>query len=296
MKSQISFEFITIFGLALFILFGLIFLINNRATEIRQDEDLQAMKRMTENMKNEVLMAGAVSNNYIRKITLPMKLNNRKYNIFIEDRDVLNIEMYKDDKVINHYSTAFPIKVKGNFVQDFIEETAEHCITKSDFDGIRFARNQASIDPVISTVNQGDTFDVVLGLHCIDETKSLQFTIKYDPDKLELLDAQPLGWYTDKEYNPMFNYIKYQSEVNGFSSNGFPYMSSSRYSYTVIGSECGQLFGSIALIKFKALSKGEAEIAFDDALEGEELQLWDCSTNENLDFEGTKFDGKITIV
>src|SRR3989344_8447674 len=145
-KSQVSFEFMLIFTLIFLVIVGLLYISNRRLSEIADQREYLFMQGLANSIKNEIVLASSVNNNYIRKFSLPNKLGGRAYNISIEEGDSLVINLFENNRKIKDYFTLLPINVKGTFVEDISYETREHCITKNDYDGIRISRFQASVE------------------------------------------------------------------------------------------------------------------------------------------------------
>jgi uncharacterized protein (UPF0333 family) len=284
-RAQISFEFILIFSLILFSLIGFIYLINLRITEISEQQEATLIKNLANSIKGEVILASSVNNNYLRKFDIPNKINGERYNMTIEN-DELTISVEETMKNRDEYFTVFPVHVKGSFIDDINENTTKHCITKNDRDGIRISRNQASIDSNSSVLKAGDRFDVYVSLYCVENIRSIQFTIKYDPAVLELKEAAPIT-NLEKELNPLFDEVKESRFENLIlyldkEPNNYVDATIGRFTYGIVGESCGTGSGSIAKLHFRVKDDaaiGTTEIRFDDGFGDLNLYILDCKAN-----------------
>lgn len=303
-RAQVSFEFLMIFTLVILALSGFIYIINIRLTEIRSEQETLVMKNLARNIENEVVLASSVNNYYVRRFDIPTKLLGKDYDLKIEE-NVLVINLLQDNISQKEYFTPLPLNVKGTFVQDINENTTQHCITKNNLDGIRISRNQASLDTNVSNVLMGDEFDVFISLNCVQNAKSIQVTIKYDSDSLELLEnkVEPVvrSNIKLKNYNPLFSgYHK----ILDYSKASGKYIHEGRYTYGYLGKGCASGSGNIAKLRFKVLDSatpGTTKIQFDEGFETqfdeENIRILDCSTNK-FTVEGlpdTKTDAVIRI-
>jgi hypothetical protein len=305
-RAQVSFEFVLIFTLVLIALSGFTYLINERVTEIRIEQQKLVMKNLGNNIVNEILIANSVNNNYLRRFDMPIKISGSDYSINIVNGNDIVINLIQENKIIDTDYISLPIKIKGNFMQNITDNTTDHCITKSDVDGIRISRNQASIDLNKTIVNEEGEFDVFISLNCVNNAKSIQFTIKYDAEKLEIIDTQPIV-RSNVEYrnlNPLFN--SYSSLLD-YTHADEKYIDNfnGRFTYGYIGRGCATGSGNIAKVKFKVkelVDPGDTIIEFDQEFESEfdeeNLRLLDCTTNKFTtdDLPDTKNNAKITII
>ena len=87
-RSQSSVEFIIFTGLAIIIL--IVFAIVNLAylNNTLKQRDLGNAQDLAELIKNEINLASRVESGYIRIYTLPLIIENRQYNLVIQDREV----------------------------------------------------------------------------------------------------------------------------------------------------------------------------------------------------------------
>jgi len=283
MKAQVSFEFIMIFTLIIMSIMGFTFVVNQRLFEIAKQRDRVVMKNLADNIQNEITLASSVSNNYFRKFDIPINLLGRRYNISLEDNDLV-VEM--DDEI---YFTSLPVEVKGSFIEDVDENTTEHCISKNSFDGIRISKNQASLDANMSEVHRGEEFDVFFSLNCVVNAISVRVVIAYDADKLEVVDAEPVTRSIVKYrlMNPMFESY---SLIYDYSSSGSKYLQDTgygRFTYGYLADKEGKNSGNVAKIRFKVKDDaelGQTSIEFDKLFEEEYLEesirILDSSTGE----------------
>ncbi|MBT4648259.1 class III signal peptide-containing protein, partial [archaeon] len=148
-KAQVSAEFILIFTVVLssFLLF--LNIINSRLGEVQEQKEYILMQTLASNIKEEIILATQVHNNYIRRFSIPLNINTKDYNMYIEKNE-LKIDLYDAGNYEGEPSktvyAVLPIDVKGGFVEEKDENTLDHCVTKNQFDGIRISRNQVSLD------------------------------------------------------------------------------------------------------------------------------------------------------
>ena len=284
-KSQISVEFIIIFSLVFFALIGFIYIMNVRLSDISERQELLLMRNLANNIKNEVIIASSVNNNYLRRFDIPTTIKGKDYNMSI-DNDELLIELIENNQIVKEYFTVFPVHVKGTFVEDINYETTDHCITKNDFDGIRIARNQVSLDTNHTKIGQGESFDVMASLNCVEDIKSVQFTIKYDSEKLNLLsiNVEPITRYNYRDLNPLFDDVLSETPYAGKVSSvvGLKFIEPGRYTYGYIARECASGSGNIARLSFQVnptADPGRTSIEFDPDFKERNLIVLDCFTN-----------------
>jgi hypothetical protein len=285
-KAQISFEFILIFSLVFFALIGFIYLIKTRMAEINEEQDIIAMRNLANSIKSEVLLASSVNNRYLRRFEIPYKINGREYKMWINKNDELTINLFENKKVIKEYFTVFPVKVKGTFIEEITPNTTDHCITKEDYDDnrvIRISRNQVSLETDEKPVKKGEDFDVRVALNCVDNIRSIQFTVKYDPEKVEFKEVEPIDKYL-KEQNPLFDDVLVSDFNNRpplfIYETPYNYVEAGRFTYGVISEECGYGSGGIAKLTFKAIATGTTKIEFEDLFGDQSLIILDCNTNQ----------------
>ena len=297
-KAQISFEFIIIFGLVFFILIGLIYLVYYRLSELSDLQQDITMKNLADNLINEIVLASSVNNNYLRRFDLPARLSGKKYRLSLDNSEI-NIQLLENNNIIDEYLVVSPVDIKGGFIEDIDLNTTSHCITKSNADGVRIARNQASLDTNASGLKKGDSFEVYLSVNCVEDAKSITATISYDPAKLEIENAGPVV-ASDPQYknlNPLFNGYTVIYDYTG--TDGIN-EATGRFTYGYLGTDCVSGSGNIAKLTFKiknTASPGETYIKFDDTYE-ENIKLLDCNTDKFTKeaLPDSKKDAYITII
>lgn len=298
-RAQISMEFIMIFALILTAFVGFLSIAQMKVTDISEEKEDLLIRTLANSIKKEVVLATQVHNNYIRRFKLPLKLNDRDYNMYIV-RDELIIELYDESgNILQTGYAILPTEVKGGFVEDKDPETLDHCITKSRFDGVRIARNQVSLD-VDTTgfdlnsagnpkIPEGALFDVYARINCVKDIKSLQFTIKYDPDYLKLVNVMSLdaknsdSWFFRNSLI-VFNFTE---DAVSTANGNLQYISDTdgRYTYSTIGEECSSGSGNVARLRFRTLGGSgstNTSIGFDpDFNTAPDLNIvvLDCSTS-----------------
>jgi uncharacterized protein (UPF0333 family) len=279
-KGQVSMEFIMIFALVLFALSGFIYIVNQRLFELSKKQESLVLEHLADSIINEVIIASSSNNNYVRKFNIPYKLFGNDYRMSIDNSE-LYIQVLENNQTYLDYFTAFPMEVKGDFIQEITYNTTEHCVSKSS-DGIRISRTQASIDVNATEINLNDEFEVLVSLHCVTDVKSARFTIKYDPEALEILIPQTKAMVLSRNEfryrNPLFDSVLLEYE---FPSGGeWINRDQGRYSYGYIGTTCTSGSGNFAKLVFKAKKAGETFIRFDQDV-AENVNILDCYTNKN---------------
>ncbi len=292
-KTQISFEFILIFSLVLVVLIGFFYIIKVRITEISEEKEDSIIRNLANSIKNEVMLASSVNNKYLRRFDIPYRINGKEYKMYILN-DELTINLFENNEIVKTYFTVFPVRVKGTFVEKLMMNTTKHCITKTDIDGIRISQNQASIDAlerdtyrqdeIDIEVNANEEFYLLMSLNCVENLRSVHFTISYDSAFLELLEVSEVDKYK-RELNPLFeSVILYNYEGRDpikINDEYYDYITDGRYTFGMISEECSSGSGTIAQFKFKAKAVTEkTEVGFEELFGDKNLRLLDCNTNE----------------
>ncbi|MBN2367536.1 hypothetical protein JXC34_00830 [Candidatus Woesearchaeota archaeon] len=286
-KAQISFEFIIIFSLVFFVLVAFIYIMNNRMSEIYEQQDELAMRALANSIKNEVVLASSVNNNYLRKFEIPTKINSRDYRIEIEDL-FINIYVLENNKTVNEFFSILSIPVKGNFFENINSSTNKHCITKNNYDGVRISLNQASLDTNATEFKSGDIFEVIFSLNCVENIRTVRFTVRYEPDNLEFVDVDSIYRDARNGINPLFE-KKPRPEINysdvaplEVGNEYYDLVEPGRFTFSFVGSETQTGSGSIAKLFFKVISNDttKTKIDFDSRLQGQELVVLDITTNK----------------
>ncbi|MEM2131252.1 MAG: cohesin domain-containing protein [Candidatus Woesearchaeota archaeon] len=320
-KSQISFEFIIIFGIVFMVLTGFILIIKTKISEINEEKEYQEAISLINNIKTEILIASSVNNNYYRKFELPNKINGYEYNLILNN-ELLDLNLFekfqsksKERKIKKTYNTILPFYVKGGFSEKINETNKEHCITKNNIDGIRIAKNQISLDSKESNiynknydleVKKDDFFNIYVNLYCITNLRSVQLTIKYDPNILELVDYELMTKLNYPEENTLFEYADLL-DMNGkgltINNTFYKYIDpeQGRFTLSVIGKECVDASGNLAKIKFKAKEipeKGLTKIDYEDLFNEEALKMYNCNFDaySKEDLPKTKKNINIKII
>lgn len=313
-NSQISFEFIIIFGIVFFVLIGFIYIINNRISNINEDKEYIEVKNLIDNIKNEIMLASSVNNNYYREFYLPVKLYGYDYLINLSN-DEMQISLFEkglNNRIRNNYFTILPLKIKGGFSEKINESTKKHCITKNNIDGIRISINQASLDSKQSNiydeydleVNEGEEFDLYVNLYCVYNIRSVQFTIKFDPNLLELKGYSIINEYSN-EYNLFDEVDLLTLSSSNVTLNGIEYSLNDdtigRRTFAVIGENCATGSGSIIKLKFSSKNVDQetiTKIKFDEDLGEYSLRILDCNFNAytSKDLPDTRKEAVIRII
>lgn len=196
-KAQVSMELVLIFSFVLVIFIAFMGLITQQFTEASEKKEYKEMAILAENIKNEVMIASQVYNNYLRKFEIPYTINQRPYTILLE-KDVLSINT--SDK---EYILILPFEVKGSFSDEvgsfsrsMDPDTLVHCITKSISDGVRISKNQVSIELNITDTNENGIPDVKIGEHflayvrinCVEGIKGFGVTLRYNNTHMKLME------------------------------------------------------------------------------------------------------------
>lgn len=182
---------------------GFLSLMNFQFSEAEEKKDYTLMNDLADSIKNEAFMATKVQYNYIRKFEIPYTLNGKDYLIDL-NKDSLTITNEENRSV----TVVLSVEVKGGFIDKNRLGELEHCITKSELDGIRISRNQASIEPNITSdlrdidndgileIESGKEFDVYVRLNCLEDIHMVKFSLE-----LENLDY--------KRYELLYQYDDY---------------------------------------------------------------------------------------
>ena len=278
--AQISFEFIMIFGLVLMSLTAFIYVIHERIADISIEQEKIVMRNLANNIINEIIIASSVSDNYMRKFDIPVKLLGSDYKILMENNDI-SIQVFEGDYLKSEYFTPLPVQIKGGFMQNLSLNTTGHCITKNKIDGLRISRNQASLDASVFQVNQGDEFEVYVSLYCIVNIKSIRITVRYDPDILEIINSEPIV-HIDPKYENRTPLFHSSEVVYDYSNTSYSNSTIGRFTYGYIGSDCSSGFGDVMKFKFKVKENaalGETLIEFDERIK-DSIRLLDCATSK----------------
>ena len=201
-KSQISLEFVMLISLVFLVFIGFMALMQNQFSQLNEEEDYSSMYNIANLIKNEVLIASKVHDNYIRKFEMPLALNGKDYTVDLQ-KDVLTIKITGEDSSV---TVILPVQVKGGFIEKNEAGQMEHCITKNQHDGVRIARNQASIEleenanlkdidnDGILEINSENEFSAYVRMNCIDNIQQVAFS-------LQLTNVNYLGYELIYQYN-----------------------------------------------------------------------------------------------
>jgi hypothetical protein len=298
-KTQISIEFVLIFALVFIALTGFLYIINQRISQISESHELLIMKDLANNIKNEVILASTVNNNYIRRFDIPSFINGKKYSMMIKNNE-LTINLFEEDMKTRTYFTVFPVSVKGGFIDDITINTTQHCITKNNYEGIRIARNQVSLVPGTETVKKNSNFNITVNLNCVQNMKSAQFTIRFNASQVQIIPSgiTPLTILNKKGQNALFNDFLLELSYTDPEYMDIP---GGIFTYGFIATECETGSGEIVRIPFRvtdAMNPGEQiTIDFDTAIGDKNLQMFDCNTNKftKEDLPDSKDSAKIIV-
>ena len=270
-KSQISLEFVMLISLVFLVFIGFMALMQNQFSQLNEEEDYSSMYNIANLIKNEVLIASKVHDNYIRKFEMPLALNGKDYTVDLQ-KDVLTIKITGEDSSV---TVILPVQVKGGFIEKNEAGQMEHCITKNQHDGVRIARNQASIEleedvnlkdidnDGILEINSGNEFSAYVRMNCIDNIQTVGFS-------LQLTNVDYIGYELIYQYNE-FGVLQTQF-INPFfyekptedPQEGFAVKPEKPYLSFIIPQKKGQASsgsGNIVKLNLTALS-GTAKIEF----------------------------------
>jgi hypothetical protein len=295
-RSQVSFEFIMIFTLVMFALGGFFYIINQRMSELAVQREENIMDALANSIVNEVVVASSVGNNYMRKFAIPIRILGEKYNISIEDNDLV-IRLIENDRVRRDHYTAFPIPVKGSFIPEITENTTGHCVTKSNYDGVRISQNQVSLDVKEEDefVEVGEEFHVYAALYCVENALQGGFTIHY-PEDLVTIDPSKtvtiVNNITYRDENPLF---PDERRILPYSERPLTDPDIGRYSFAVLSTECVTGSGNIARMTFHADNPGVVRISFDDTYDNP-VRIHDCKGNAVDALPSSRKEAVVTIL
>jgi len=283
-------ELVLIFAFILTVFIALMGALSTQFSQLSKEKDQAALDTLANVIRNEVFLATQVSNNYIRKFELPSRLNGREYSLSIDDGDLLVIQ--NEDSLLS--TTLLPVLVKGGFIGEIEPGQLEHCITKSQFDGIRISKNQASVEPNLTDsgddgipdIAAGETFWVYVRVNCLEDVKAIQFVLQFDQEKLAFLDEQVLyqkdarGQFVFTAENPFF-----PREFDGITGRAgrsvqFWDPDAGTVGLVFIAQEAGSGSGNLARLQFRAEGEGRAAIAFHPQHEDKNLVLLDIKTGK----------------
>ncbi|MBI3027378.1 hypothetical protein HYY70_04645 [Candidatus Woesearchaeota archaeon] len=297
-KSQISMEFMLIFTLVLFISVAFLKTLHQNLSDLQDKNDAIAMENLVNEIKNELILALQVHDNYIRRFDIPYKLNGKNYTLNLqEDELIINITEGKSKQL----RTFLPHEMKGSFLKNNELGFLDYCITK-DNDEIRVSRNQVNLEYAARNRREGDDddfdydatptetlslrrnhkFRIYLRINCVFNLQSITFLLSYNKDKLDYkrpikpIDHSPVEigalnvmshWMREANY--------YEDECTEDEGEGITYC---RVRVNIIKQGRGPLgSGIVAEFEFKAIEEGETFIDITD------LELYDASispTNE----------------
>ncbi|MBI4149645.1 hypothetical protein HY491_04305 [Candidatus Woesearchaeota archaeon] len=289
-KSQVSMELVLIFAFILTVFIVLMGALSTQFSELNQEKDQAALDTLAQVIRNEVFLATQVSNNYIRKFELPSRVNGRQYTLAIEDGDLLTIQ--NEDSLLS--TILLPVIVKGGFIGEIEQGQTEHCITKSQFDGIRISKNQASIEPNLTDsdadgmldIAAGEKFWVYVRVNCLENVKAVQYILQFDADTLTFLSDQTLyqkdslGQFVFTTENPFF--ISEFDGITGRAGTSPQFWDPGQgvLGFIFIAKESSSGSGNLARLQFLAKEAGQAKIAFHPQYEDKNLVLLDKRTGK----------------
>lgn len=252
---------------------GFLALTHSQYADLNEKKSYAAMTDLANSIRNEVMMATKVHNNYIRNFEIPYKINGKDYHILLE-KDVITITNEDNASV----TIVLPTDVKGKFIERTELGQLKHCITKNELDGIRISRNLASIeleqDALLKDSNNDGILDIPAGnefyayvrMNCLDNIQTVGFTLQlnnlyFDPATgYELIyQYNELGELQDQFNNPFF----YETPDEKFILEKWDY-TTRRLSF-IIPQKKGQASsgsGNIIKLRLKAISSGKAAIDF----------------------------------
>src|SRR3989338_2077997 len=183
---QVSMEFMLVFGLVLLASGIFLKVLNSKVSDFQDQEDFVLMQNLASVLRNEVLLATQVNNNYIRQFVIPPNLNGKNYSLALE-KDILSINITGEKG--KSVAVIFPAEIKGGFLEKNHPGFLNYCITKNSND-IRISRNLVSLelasvngDYVVlsSSIKKKDTFTLYLRSDCVFNLQSVSFDLVYSP-------------------------------------------------------------------------------------------------------------------
>jgi len=99
-KAQSSIEFTIIVGAMTFIMLGAFLVIQGRTVSIHKEYMNNAMDKLGNMMRTEVLLASKMEGGYAREFTLPYAVSNYNYSIMISGRNEISISMGDSEYII----------------------------------------------------------------------------------------------------------------------------------------------------------------------------------------------------
>ena len=217
--SQVSIELMIIFSLVLFVFLVFLAFVTSSISDIQENEDYIAMERFANDVKNEVILATQVHDNYIRRFDIPVTINGKEYNAYLNGNVLTIYLMQGGRKITKNHVEILPVEVKGGFIEYSKINMTDHCVTKNQYDGIRIARNQVSLEPYYLNgvpiesdqeyvpIKKGTLFYVYARMNCVENIKGFQFTLRFNGSNVEYINHSLLDRNHDFN-NVLFNKIR----------------------------------------------------------------------------------------
>lgn len=207
-KSQVSVEFILIFAIVLSVSVFFLGILNKNLSEINDKKDFALMQKFANNIRNEIVMASQVRDNYVRKFEVPYTINSKNYTIKLQKDELIVNITHENNKRIQIF---LPQEVKGGFLENNELGFLDYCISKNNNE-LRISRNQASLeysaydnqndgfnipadydyaDSIIGllSINKNENFRIYLRVNCVLNLQSIDFNLVFDNDRLRYISA-----------------------------------------------------------------------------------------------------------
>jgi len=215
-KNQVLLEFVIISAVALLILVVFLGILKDNLNRVADEKDKVAMQNLGNAIRNEVILASQVHDNYVRRFEIPLSLNSNPYALTLHPSG-MSIWMESNK---SHF-VAFPHDVQGKFLSENEPDFLDYCISKNA-DDIRISRNQVSLENSVGKnsfdVADGGEITLYVRANCIFNLQSLEFELHYSPENMtdykpvkpvnDLLitanPVEPMSRWGSKDWNVFF--------------------------------------------------------------------------------------------
>lgn len=84
LKGQSGFEFVTLMGVSVAFLIGIVAVIGQVTTEQQHENTFRELQDLSRSIQNEFLLANEVEEGYVRRVRIPDTVNNREFFFQVE--------------------------------------------------------------------------------------------------------------------------------------------------------------------------------------------------------------------
>ena len=162
------------------------YIINTKISEIAQKQDLLEIENLANSIRNEIILATQVHDNYVRRFEIPLTLNGKKYSIKLlpefGKKEVLEIKT--DDRTETY---DLPVKITGAFLE-VKDDSLDYCVAKGR-EEISLSKNQLELSNNATNVSLNTPFSLYVKANCIENLQTAEFTIKF-PENIKYIGAR----------------------------------------------------------------------------------------------------------